>query len=454
MAQRYPPEPFYICTKPKRMKLKSSFPFAVQNFPFFYGWIIMLAGTIGVLFSIPGQTMGASAFTNHLLEDLHLKRDGLTIAYMLGTAGSAFLLPVAGRLWDNQGARIVLSAAALVLAFFLFVGSKSVEISTALASFLPLSFSQAGFAVMLLVFFCIRFSGQGVLTLVSRNVTMKWFEQNRGLANGISSTFVSLGFSAAPLLLMWLIEGHTWQGAWQIIALALLVFVAFVVVVVRDNPEDCGLIPDGKVLPPKRKKSTNFETRKQYTLSEARKTFTFWVYTLTLAFYSMYLTGITFHIESIFESVGYNGKEGFEIFLPTAIVAVSISLVGNVVSDYIRLQYILLLMVAAALVSIAGLVNLETRSGVPLLIAGNGIMGGSFVILTAVAWPRFFGRKHLGAISGLSGAVFQFSSAFGPFLFSRVFTLTGSYALAGKICLAYVFVLCVGAFKAINPQKK
>lgn len=436
------------------MKLKSSFPYPVQKFPFFYGWIIMVAGTIGVLFSIPGQTMGAGAFTNHLLEALHLERDGLTWAYMLGTAGSSFLLPRAGKLWDNHGARIVLSAAAITLALFLFVGSKSVELSSFLSGITPLTFSQAAFVVIFIVFFSIRFSGQGVLTLVSRNVTMKWFEQNRGLANGISSTFVSLGFSVAPLLLMLSIEQHSWQVAWQIIALSLLVFVVFVVLVVRDNPEESGLIPDGKVLPPKIKESTNFITRKQYTLQEARRTYTFWVYTLTLAFYSMYLTGITFHIESIFESVGYNGKDGFSIFLPTAIVAVSISLIGNIVSDYMKLQYLLFAMVFAACLSIFALIHLDRSFGVPLMIAGNGIMGGIFVILTAVAWPRFFGRKHLGAISGMSGAVFQFTSAFGPLLFSRVFTETGSYALAGKLSMAYVLVIAVGAFKAKNPQTK
>lgn len=437
----------------QQMKLKSDFPFRVKQFPFFYGWIIMVAGTIGVLFSIPGQTMGAGAFTNHLLDALELKRDTLTIAYMIGTAASAFLLPKSGRLWDQHGARIVLSIAALTLAFFLFVGSKSPELSHVLENLLHITYSQASFVVILVVFFSIRFSGQGVLTLVSRNVTMKWFDQNRGLANGISSTFVSLGFSVAPLLLMLLIQNYSWEGAWQIIAIGLLIFVVFVIIIIRDNPEDCGLIPDGKILPPKRKKSTNFVTRKQYSLKEARSTYTFWIYTLTLAFYSMYLTGITFHIESIFESYGYLGKDGFAIFLPTAIIAVSISLVGNVISDYVKLQYLLFIMVLGALLSIFALINLDAVYGVTLLIAGNGIMGGIFVILTAVAWPRFFGRKNLGAISGLSGAVMQFTSAFGPILFSRVFTVTGSYSWAGKFSLIYVLIIAIGAIKAINPQK-
>lgn len=414
----------------------------------------MAAGTIGVLFSIPGQTMGAGAFTNHLLEALELKRDGLTIAYMIGTAASSFLLPKAGRLWDQHGARIIMSFAAITLAFFLVIGSKSPEISAFFANLFHVSYSKSSFVVILFVFFSIRFSGQGVLTLVSRNVTMKWFDQNRGLANGISSTFVSLGFSVAPLLLMLLIDNYSWSGAWQVIALALVVFVVFVIIVIRDNPEDSGLVPDGKELPPKRKESTNFITRKQYTLKEARSTFTFWIYTLTLAFYSMYLTGITFHIESVFESFGYMGKDGFSIFLPTAIIAVSISLIGNVISDYVKLQYLLFIMVFGAVASIFALIHLDSSYGVNLFIAGNGIMGGIFVILTAVAWPRFFGRKHLGAISGMSGAAMQFSSAFGPILFSRVFTITGSYAWAGKICLVYVVIIAIGAFRAINPQVK
>ena len=52
------------------MKRHCSKPFPPSRLPFFYGWVILGAGIIGILMSIPGQTMGVSVFTENLLEDL------------------------------------------------------------------------------------------------------------------------------------------------------------------------------------------------------------------------------------------------------------------------------------------------------------------------------------------------------------------------------------------------
>ena len=78
-------------------------PFAAARWPFFYGWMILVWGTVGVLMSMPGQTIGVSVFTEPLLEALQLTRDQLSLAYMAGTIGSSFLLPWAGSLYDRWG---------------------------------------------------------------------------------------------------------------------------------------------------------------------------------------------------------------------------------------------------------------------------------------------------------------------------------------------------------------
>lgn len=47
-------------------------PFSAARAPFFYGWIIILMGTLGVLMSTPGQTIGLSTFTDSLIEVLSI----------------------------------------------------------------------------------------------------------------------------------------------------------------------------------------------------------------------------------------------------------------------------------------------------------------------------------------------------------------------------------------------
>ena len=48
--------------------------------------------------------------------------------------------------------------------------------------------------VSTVLFFLLRLSGQGVLTLCSRNMVMKWFNRRRGIASGITGIMV---FAAA-----------------------------------------------------------------------------------------------------------------------------------------------------------------------------------------------------------------------------------------------------------------
>src|SRR5690554_7934682 len=57
---------------------------------------------------------------------------------------------------------------------------------------------------------------------------------------------VSLGFPLAPVLNDGLITRHSWDGAWVVMGLALLVMTGLVLLTFRDSPEAYGLLPDGK----------------------------------------------------------------------------------------------------------------------------------------------------------------------------------------------------------------
>ncbi|UXP33522.1 hypothetical protein N6H18_06090 [Reichenbachiella agarivorans] len=57
-----------------------NWPFHPKKWPFFYGWMIIISGTIGVTMSIPGQTMGVSTFTDSLLDVMGMSRNQLSFA--------------------------------------------------------------------------------------------------------------------------------------------------------------------------------------------------------------------------------------------------------------------------------------------------------------------------------------------------------------------------------------
>jgi MFS family permease len=123
------------------------------------------------------------------------------------------------------------------------------------------------------------------------------------------------------------------------------------------------------------------------------------------------------------------------------------------ISDKIRLKWLLLAMMLAQIIGLFGLMNFGTFWGRAVFTVAQGSSGGMFFAISTVVFPRYFGRKHLGAISGLSLSVMVFASAIGPVLFSGVHSLTGSYKsiILGSIVLPSSILLA--SLKANNPQK-
>ena len=75
------------------------------------------------------------------------------------------------------------------------------------------------FPLILLGYFGVRFSGQGVMTSVSTNMLLLWFKRNRGRVLGFRGIFISLGFSLSPLLLAVLIDDFGWRDSLLLLAL-------------------------------------------------------------------------------------------------------------------------------------------------------------------------------------------------------------------------------------------
>lgn len=425
-------------------------PFDPAKWPFFYGWMVLFWGTIGILMSMPGQTIGVSVFTEPLMDSLSISRNQLSLAYMLGTIGSSFLLPWAGRKYDRYGVRPVVVIASIGLGMVLLILS---QIDTILIKMLNLSSGWVIVGVMIILFLFLRFFGQGVLTMASRNMTLQWFEQRRGFATGFSNVFISLGFSFSPALLYLLIQDYSWRGAWILLAVfSMTIFPLLAIIFFRDKPEDSGLVPDGDFVSTRKRKSS-FDIVKHFSLSEVRNNFTFWVCSFLLAMQGLYITAFTFHIVSIFEMVGLSEEKAIGIFQPIAVIAVVVTLIASTLSDHISVKPLFIIKGLSACLAIVGVILLDRfEHALLLIIIGNGLMTGLFSVLMSVAWPRYFGRRHLGAISGQAISLIVFASALGPILFSQSLSLTGSYQLGGFICLAIYLVLTGATFFTKNPQ--
>ncbi|MFC1761645.1 MFS transporter [Planctomycetota bacterium] len=425
-------------------------PFNPQRWPFFYGWVIVAAATVGIIASVPGQTIGVGVFTDALVAALTLSRTQLTVAYMLGTIGSSFLLPLAGTLTDRWGTRAMITGSALGLGGSLLVMMQLHRLPRVIHSVYGLVGAAA------VVFLLIRFFGQGCLTMVSRIAIGKWFDRRRGLATGISNIMVSYFFNVSPFLLNAWVDSVGWRLTYlRLAGIAGLGMAVVGWVFFRNSPEACGLRMDGDnqggagVV--KRKRIPAIAH--QFTRGEALRTPAFWAYTLSTAWQALFMTAVGFHLTGMGQEQGLSREACYAVFPVIGIVSAVSALVGGWLSDRIRLRWLLQTTVLCQMLSALGLFGLSGSVGRLVFIVGYGVSVALFGLLLTTVWPRYYGRKHLGAISGLAMSTLVFASAIGPFLFSAIRDTSASYQPVFLAAAGIPLGLFALTIFARNPQR-
>ena len=424
-------------------RMRSDWPFVAAKSPFYYGWVIAVVSTFGYLFSIPGQTMGMAVFSDQFIETFELERTTLSVAYLIGTLLSAFLLTRAGRWYDRHGARLLLVASPLLLATTLMLFSQVDVMAGWFARTFDVSMAWITFPMVLLCYFGVRFSGQGVLTNASQNLLMLWFEKRRGLVSGARGVFVSFGFSLAPLLIAGLILQVGWRGALWVMALAVALFAAFAFILVRNSPSVIGQQIDGRSVADQ----GNATSITHLSLAQARRTAGFWIYSLALSMHALFGTAVTFHVVAIFAEASRSAEEAFGYFFPQAVVSVMSNITASFFADRMKLKPLLVVMLSGFILGAWGLTQLENHVGYWALVIGFGIGGGLWGVLSNLAFVRQFGTRNLGEITGFNASLTVFASAIGPVVFSLARDWMGSFSFAAGVCMGVLVVLwCFACF--------
>ncbi|HSM25821.1 MAG TPA: MFS transporter, partial [Anaerolineaceae bacterium] len=284
--------------------------------PFFYGWVILAAGTFGIIMTGPGQTFSVSIFIEHIIEDLGISRTLVSTLYSIGTLIGGFTLPWWGRQIDRQGARKMVAVISLLFGL----------------SCIFMGFVQN--AIMLGIgFVLIRMLGQGSLGLVSQTVINQWWVRRRGMAMGFSGLLMSLiGMGVFPTLVYALITNFDWRIAFGILGIAVLLLMLPVgLIFFRNKPEEYHLHPDGVALPESNELliGDSHAIEENWTLNEAIKTRVFWILVVGTSSFSLIGTGIFFHLVSIFDTQGLSAALAASVFVPVSIAAALATLLGG-----------------------------------------------------------------------------------------------------------------------------
>ncbi len=411
----------------------------VSRFPIYYGWLILMMGTLGMIMTAPGQTYAVSIFIEHFITDLGISRSMVSTLYTVGTLIGSFALPFVGRQIDRRGARFVMT---LITVLF------------------GLACIYMGFvanAVMLgLGFTFIRMFGQGSLGLVSTNLINQWWVRRRGTVMGMSGLGVSLlGLGGFPSLINWLIPIYGWQTTYMLLGVLLLAGLApLALMFVRDQPEQYGLQPDG-ALPTitGREQAQSSANESDWTLPEARKTAVFWIMGLGVASVAMLGTGLFFHMVSIFNDNGLDSSTAAWVYVPIALTTALVQLGGGMLLDRISVR---VLLVTALFLQTTSLLLAQYLQGAEMAFLYGMILGATMGLMGTihgVGWAKYFGRKYLGTITGVTTTMLIFGSALGPMPFGIARDWLGNYNTVLTISALIPFGLGVAGLFMKQPRK-
>ncbi len=424
--------------------MRPDFPFRPAAFRFYYGWVILVVATVGLVMSAPGQTIGVSVFTESLLDVTGLSRVEFSNAYLIGTLASGLMLPYAGSLIDRIGVRRGVVGASLALGFMLALLSQIDRMAANLARS-GVSETTAAFMLLTVGFLGLRFAGQGVLTLVCRTMLGRWFERRRGLVSSISSPFASFAFAGSPVLFAGWVATSGWRGAWQEMAIVVgLGMAAFGWLFFRESPEQCGLEIDGGPAPGAAETSDDPARpaaavrpppRQDFTRRQAVRTSAFWIVTIGIANHAMVGTGIALHIVDLGAEAGLTEAQSLGIFLPVTLISVPTGIAMGMAIDRFPMRLMIMAMMVGQILMFSLAPHLGNSVLYAVCLAGWGFSGGFYGPLTVAALPNFFGRTHLGSIQGVMMMVIVVASALGPATLAAAKVYFGSYE-TGLHCLA------------------
>jgi sugar phosphate permease len=303
--------------------------------------------------------------------------------------------------------------------------------------------------------------GLGMAGSLVVNVALsKWFVRYRGRAIGIAAIGFSLAGVVVPNALTPVVDEFGWAAGWRVLAVVTAVLVIPAALVMRRQPEDYGLRPDGRVPGGAHEDRDAERERLDYASSltrrEALRTSSLWL--LVIAFGSVGLTLLAL----VTQAIPLLTDAGFSRSTAAAMLAV-LTLPGllsrpfwGVAAEHIdprRLASVAFLALGlGVLVIVVG-----ARSGSVLVVAlgffamGSGMAG--YVPIQEVMWATFFGRRHLGAVRSSAMPFSLALGALGPVLLASYYDRVGSYDGVLVAMSALVLACAVLVFFARNPAR-
>ncbi len=402
----------------------------------FYGWwLVGVSGSVMVISTTPMfHAMGLWFVA--LEHSFGWTRTQLSLAFAFTRIEGGILGPIEGYLVDRFGTRrlVLIGMTIMGVGWILFSQIQNITI---------FGWVFRDLWVFYLIYMIIAL-GQGLGSwLPLMTMLNNWFNRHRAKAMGFSNSVSRIGTLALIPAIAWAIDPRFDRLGWErtviIIGVIVLIVVFPLTRLIRNRPEEYGLLPDGDE--PEEQSSHGSESRQRpgardteqadFTLKQALLTPAFWFISVGHGFTSMILIAMMAHLAPMMDDRGYSLQTS--AFVITAYTAVSMlfQIVGGFVGDRVPKRYALFvftwIQASGVFLLTFGPATLPVAYGFALLF---GIGFGGRNPLTVSIRGEYFGRKSFGKIMGISQVPMNVLLLTAPVFAGIVRDSTGEYTIA------------------------
>ena len=348
----------------------------------------LTAGALLTLISSFGQTYFISIFAGEIRAAFNLSHGDWGAIYGFGTFASAIVMIWSGGLTDVMRVRHL----------------GPIVLATLAASCLFMAFNP-WVALLPVVIFCLRFTGQGMSTHIAAVAMSRWFVANRGKALSVASLGFSVGEACYPILVVSLLLFFSWQSVWILAAGVAALAIPALLWLLAEERSPQSSATEGQSLG---------MGGRHWSRNQALRHPLFWFMIPALLGQSAFNTAFFFLQVHFAEIKGWEHLQLVAMFPVYTLVSIAAMILSGILLDKFDtarlIPYFQLPMIGAFLIFAFGQSLMAVLVGFIFL----GLSSGANATLPNAFWAEFYGTKHLGSIKAAAAAIMVLGSAIGP----------------------------------------
>lgn len=406
----------------------------------YYGWIVIGVAYL-IMFFTAGVSQAFGVFIKPMTDEFGWDRSTLSLAVSIFAIMSAIIPPVAGRMADRFGPRVVLTIGVAMNAGGMMLMALTPNIAYVYVVYGVII--GAGFG----------FSGHAAMTaLISR-----WFDRRRGLALSIASTGLGTGQLVLAPLASFIVITASWQTAFFVTGAMSAVLIPICLLLLRratpDTPSDLVVRSEDVTSTPEPPVEclTNEAIRQQINVAWTSRSF--WMIASGFMACGFTIYFLMVHMVALATDRGISAGEAGTALGIVGGTGIISNLIIGALSDKIGRKHLLAGLYFTRVVAVVVLIGATSVIHLYIFAALFGLSRANGVLVSASIIDHY-GRRAVGSIIGYLTMFHQLFAAAGAFFGGLVYDTTGSYNIMLYISVAALVSGTAASFFIAEPRRQ